>query len=172
MWYAVPACTQGVVFYFTCGVDAFSCFFQMSLKKIKSASKLVNQELLLKNLLETRRCENLLEPETHEDIWKGPAVQEVFAKGVPADGEDDQPGSGQESSYLEASRHFQPGYFKCDMVFEHDFHVHPRLKMGPGKGGMSRALQALLGLLRTFKVTNRQNMFVVQDNTKDAEGTH
>ncbi|GAV02768.1 hypothetical protein RvY_13293-2 [Ramazzottius varieornatus] len=142
---------------------------EVTLRKIKASAKLVNQELLLKNLLETRRCENLLEPETHEDIWKGPAVQEVFAKGVPADGEDDQPGSGTERSYLEASRHFQPGYFKCDMVFEHDFHVHPRLKMGPGKGGMSRASQALLGLLSTFKVNNRQNMFVVQDNANEAE---
>ena len=41
-------------------------------RKINSAAKVVNQMLLLKDLHVTRRCINLLEPETSEELWKGP----------------------------------------------------------------------------------------------------
>lgn len=42
--------------------------------------------------------------------------------------------------------------------------LHPRLKTGPGKSGLSRGILALKNILEKFSVSNRNNMFVYRDN--------
>lgn len=66
-------------------------------------------------------------------------------------------------AYLEASLKFTPGFFRCNPVWETHFLLHPRLKTGPGKSGLSRGIQALRTVLNKFSVSNRSNMFVYQD---------
>jgi len=45
---------------------------------IKRLCKVVNQTMLLQNLHDTRMCDQLLEQETSEDIWKtGPVTGQV-----------------------------------------------------------------------------------------------
>ena len=53
-----------------------------------------------------------------------------------------------------------PGAFACNVVWETQFVLHPRLKTGPAK----RGIQALESVLIRFPVINRKNMFVYQDN--------
>ena len=67
-------------------------------------------------------------------------------------------------SYTEVIQKFQPGWFSCPVVWQTHFLLHPRLKTGPGKPGLSRAIQALRTVLNRFSVNNRTNMFVYQDN--------
>lgn len=66
-------------------------------------------------------------------------------------------------AYLTASLKFTPGFFRCSPVWETPFLLHPRLKTGPGKSGLSRGIQALRTVLNKFSVSNRSNMFVYQD---------
>lgn len=64
----------------------------------------------------------------------------------------------------EASLNFKVGYFKCPVVWQTHFVLHPRLKTGPGKSGLSRGILALKNILEKFSVSNRTNMFVYRDN--------
>lgn len=41
--------------------------------------------------------------------------------------------------------------------------LHPRLRTGPGKSGLSRGVLALKNILDKFQVANRENMFVYRD---------
>lgn len=65
----------------------------------------------------------------------------------------------------EASLKYVPGWFSCPVVWETNFTMHPRLKTGPTKPGMSRGIQALRTVLNRFSVSNRNNMFVYQDHS-------
>lgn len=136
-----------------------------TLKKLKATAKLVNQELLLRDLLATRRCNNLVEPETNDEIWKGNTTDIPRENSNVVEEEE-----AVDSFYLEASRHFQPGFFRCEMVYSYEFSVHPRLKLGPGRPGISRGMQALMTLLSKFAIVNRQNMFVFQERQKELYG--
>jgi KICSTOR complex protein SZT2 len=136
-------------------------------RTIKTAAKVVNQELLLKDLHSSRRCNNLLEPETSDELWKGPGGPDAFIK---VSGAEDVDPEAVDGSYLEAAMHFSPGFFKCDIMYEHEFIIHPRLKVGSGRVASRLAIQALSGTLNKFAVTNRQNMFVLEDNIKDTTG--
>ncbi|OQV19058.1 Protein SZT2 [Hypsibius exemplaris] len=131
-------------------------------RKIKSAAKVVNQVLILKDLLATRRCINLLEQETSDELWKGSGGPGGDKLNNPDDGDNEA----ADSSYLQASLTFAPGFFRCDVVYEHEFIIHPRLKVGPGRVA-SRAVKALSDTLNKFAVVNRQNMFVLEDTGKD-----
>lgn len=71
----------------------------------------------------------------------------------------------ENDTYLEATSKFIPGWFSCQVVWETHFTLHPRLKTGPGKPGLSRGFSALRLVLNKFAVTNRKNMFVYQDNS-------
>lgn len=62
-----------------------------------------------------------------------------------------------------ASLNFKPGYFRCPVVWSTHFVLHPRLKTGPGKSGISRGILALKNILDKFSVSNRNNMFVYRD---------
>ncbi|KAK7862806.1 hypothetical protein R5R35_004159 [Gryllus longicercus] len=131
---------------------------------IKSLCKVVNQTMLLQNLHDTRMCDQLLEPESSEDIWKNnpdaPPRDNTFTRMKSFDDSTDNEYQG---SYLEATMKFRPGWFACNVVWETHFCLHPRLKTGPGKSLFSRGIQALRSVLNRFSVNNRKNMFVYQD---------
>lgn len=71
------------------------------------------------------------------------------------------------TALLEANLKFKPGYFSCPVVWETPFVLHPRLKVGPGKPGISRGILALKNILDKFSVSNRDNMFVYRDNNSN-----
>lgn len=68
---------------------------------------------------------------------------------------------------VETSLKLEPGYFSCPVVWETPFVLHPRLKIGPGKSGISRGILALKSILDKFSVSNRDNMFVYSDNNSN-----
>lgn len=68
------------------------------------------------------------------------------------------------TALAEATLKFKPGYFSCPIVWETHFSLHPRLKTGPGKSGLSIGILALQKVLDKFSVSNRNNMFVYQDS--------
>lgn len=134
--------------------------FEEVAKIINSICKVVNQMLLLQHLNETRMCNRLLVPEATEDIWNqdsGMDNMSSFNSAYDADTADSQGG------YLEAMRKFKPGSFDCNIVWSIHFSLHPRLKTGTGRAGVSRGLQALRAVLTRFSVNNRKNMFVYQE---------
>ncbi|XP_031836676.1 KICSTOR complex protein SZT2 isoform X3 [Nomia melanderi] len=120
--------------------------------QIKSTCRQVNQYLLLQNLHKTSKCSELLETETSEDYnWKSETANE-FSNTV---------------QNRDLAQSFTPGMFRCRVVWEFTFRLHPRLKTGPGRSGLSRGIKALHGVLNRFAVTNRSNMFVYQENNKN-----
>ncbi|XP_076659931.1 KICSTOR complex protein SZT2 isoform X2 [Halictus rubicundus] len=122
------------------------------INKIKSTCRQVNQYLLLQNLHKTSKCSELLETETSEDFnWKSEAGNE-FSSTIQS---------------RDSVQSFTPGMFRCRVVWEFTFRLHPRLKTGPGRSGLSRGIKALHGVLNRFAVTNRNNMFVYQENNKN-----
>jgi len=126
----------------------------MLLAQIKAICRRVNQYLLLQNLHDTRICDQLLEPESTEDYntWRGEPNNEsgnLFQN--------------QSSSIS----NFTPGMFRCPVIWEEPFNLHPRLKTGPGRSGLSRGIKALHGVLNRLSVNNRNNMFVYQENNEN-----
>lgn len=127
----------------------------MLLVQIKAICRRVNQYLLLQNLHDTRICDPLLEPESTEDYntWRGE-------------------NSGESGNLLQnhtssASSNIIPGMFRCPVIWEEPFNLHPRLKTGPGRSGLSRGIKALHGVLNRLSVNNRNNMFVYQENNEN-----
>ena len=121
--------------------------------------------MLLRDLHDSRICNQLLEPEASEDIWRnedtsvtGTAVPDRYARERSV--EDLEMESG---NYLEANMKFMPGAFACPVVWEIPFYLHPRLKIGPSATGISRGIKALRVVLNAFSVSNRKNMFVYQN---------
>lgn len=64
--------------------------------------------------------------------------------------------------YLAASLDLIPGYFACDVVWRHYFTIHPRLKHMQ-RGGPPMGVLVLRSILNKFIVTNRKNMFVIEE---------
>ncbi|XP_033214181.1 KICSTOR complex protein SZT2-like isoform X2 [Belonocnema kinseyi] len=117
--------------------------------QIKAICRRVNQYLLLHRLNDTRLCDSLLEPESSEDHnWKADSFSE---------------GSGIIQNHNTAMN-VTPGMFRCPVVWEMPFCLHPRLKTGPGRSGLSRGIKALHGVLNRLSVNNRSNMFVYREN--------
>lgn len=132
------------------------CYLQiqkMLLVQIKAICRRVNQYLLLQNLHDTRICDSLLEPESTEDYntWK------------ETGGESGNIFQNHSSSTLNVT----PGMFRCPVIWEEPFNLHPRLKTGPGRSGLSRGIKALHGVLNRLSVNNRNNMFVYQENNEN-----
>ncbi|XP_076285950.1 KICSTOR complex protein SZT2 isoform X2 [Lasioglossum baleicum] len=122
------------------------------INQIKSTCRQVNQYLLLQNLHKTSKCSELLESEISEDFnWKSEAANE-FSNAIQS---------------RDSVQNLTPGMFRCRVVWEFTFRLHPRLKTGPGRSGLSRGIKALHGVLNRFAVTNRNNMFVYQENNKN-----
>lgn len=131
-------------------MDCYLQIQKMLLAQIKAICRRVNQYLLLQSLHDTRICDPLLEPESSEDYnWRGEA-------------------SGGESGNLFANHSAaSPGMFRCPVIWEEPFNLHPRLKTGPGRSGLSRGITALHGVLNRLSVNNRNNMFVYQENNEN-----
>ncbi|XP_047362781.1 KICSTOR complex protein SZT2 isoform X1 [Vespa velutina] len=133
-------------------VDCYKQIQTMLVTQLKVICRRVNQYLLLQNLHDTRTCDVLLEPEVNEDhVWRGDTSSESG-------------GSLQSNSSI---LNFTAGMFRCPVVWEVPFYLHPRLKTGPGRSGLSRGIKALHGVLNWFSVNNRSNMFVYQENNKN-----
>ncbi|KAK2589304.1 hypothetical protein KPH14_007855 [Odynerus spinipes] len=133
-------------------VDCYKQIQTMLVTQLKVICRRVNQYLLLQNLHDTRICDALLEPELNEDhAWRGETSSESG-------------GSLQSNSSVV---NFTSGMFRCPVVWEVPFYLHPRLKTGPGRSGLSRGIKALHGVLNRFSVNNRSNMFVYQENNKN-----
>lgn len=126
---------------------------KMLLVQIKAICRRVNQYLLLQNLHDTRICDSLLEPESTEDYntWRGDSVESgnLF------------------QNHASSTFNFTPGMFRCPVIWEEPFNLHPRLKTGPGRSGLSRGIKALHGVLNRLSVNNRNNMFVYQENNEN-----
>lgn len=119
---------------------------KLVVSKIKEICVRVNQYLLLRNLHDKRICDNLLEEpsstESATDAWRSENTENTG----------------------DQSKNLTPGMFRCPIVWEWPFCLHPRLKTGPGRCGISRGITALHGVLNRFSVNNRTNMFVYQQN--------
>ncbi|XP_011685281.1 PREDICTED: protein SZT2-like isoform X1 [Wasmannia auropunctata] len=134
-------------------VDSYSQIQKMLLAQIKAICRRVNQYLLLQNLHDTRICDLLLEPESTEDYnaWRetGGESGNLF------------------QNHSSSTSNVTPGMFRCPVIWEEPFNLHPRLKTGPGRSGLSRGIKALHGVLNRLSVNNRNNMFVYQENNEN-----
>ncbi|KAJ3640250.1 hypothetical protein Zmor_003559 [Zophobas morio] len=139
--------------------------------EIRELCKRVNQSLLLQSLYETRICDSLLEPDDNSKDWPGNVCSSPISRNSSYIRLRSMDETSDESELMtssvtlsEASLNFKPGYFKCPVVWQTPFILHPRLKTGPGKSGLSRGILALKNILEKFSVSNRNNMFVYRDN--------
>ena len=179
-WLVLKVNEDAVVTYFHCRYELarpeellqWKQIHQDLLDSISALAKSINQQMLLKDLHDTRLCNQLLEPETNDDIWHQDEMAHI--KSAPhrltrpneIDPYLTNPyGFQEQPSYLEATLKLQPGTFQCRQVWETHFPLHPRLKTGPGKLGTSKGVQQLRIVLSAFSVNNRSNMFVYQEDS-------
>ncbi|XP_008200755.1 KICSTOR complex protein SZT2 isoform X3 [Tribolium castaneum] len=139
--------------------------------EIRELCKKVNQSLLLQSLYETRICDSLLEPDDNPKDWPASICSSPISRNSSYHRLRSMDETSDESEIMtssvtlsEASLNFKPGYFKCPVVWKTHFVLHPRLKTGPGKSGLSRGILALKNILEKFSVSNRTNMFVYRDD--------
>lgn len=138
--------------------------------------KRVNQSVLLQSLNDTRVCNDMLEPDDNFSVLNPPASTRgsslyklkgiQFAHGTAVNlksSTDTSEESPDHWDMKEALLKFKIGYFSCPVVWETQFILHPRLRSGPGKSGLSRGVLALKTILDKFQVSNRENMFVYRD---------
>ncbi|CAG9828371.1 unnamed protein product [Diabrotica balteata] len=138
---------------------------------VRDLCKKINQLLLLQTLYETRTCDALLEPDDSNDMCNSP-ISRIPSFGRMksydyAEVSEDSDIISYATSLTDASLNFKIGEFSCPVVWETPFILHPRLKTGPGKAGLSRGILALKNILDKFSVSNRNNMFVYRDNQKN-----
>ncbi|CAH1982611.1 unnamed protein product [Acanthoscelides obtectus] len=135
-------------------------------ESVRDLCKRVNQLLLLQSLYDTKTCDSLLEPDDCSECNSPISRSASFArlKGLDVEEPTDFDMMIYSTSLSEASLNLKPGYFSCPVVWETPFILHPRLKTGPGKSGISRGILALKTILDKFSVLNRNNMFVYKDN--------
>ncbi|XP_057320134.1 KICSTOR complex protein SZT2-like [Microplitis mediator] len=131
-------------------VDRYRQVQKMVVSQIATICRRVNQYLLLENLHDTRNCDTLLEPDLHDDHL------------IRADSYNDSGSVIKHESIVNV-----PGMFRCSVVWEEIFCLHPRLKTGPGRSGLSRGIKALQVVLNRFSVNNRNNMFVYRENNSN-----
>ncbi|XP_034939533.1 KICSTOR complex protein SZT2-like [Chelonus insularis] len=132
-------------------VDRYRQVQKLVVSQIASICRRVNQYLLLESLNNTRNCDPLLEPESHEDhVWRA-----------------DSNGSSAITKHNESGINMVPGMFRCSVVWEETFCLHPRLKTGQGRSVLSRGIKALQVVLNHLSVNNRNNMFVYRESTSN-----
>ncbi|KAK0161678.1 hypothetical protein PV327_008097 [Microctonus hyperodae] len=132
-------------------VDRYRLIQKMVVSQIAVICRRVNQYLLLESLHDTRNCDYLLESDSHEDQgWRAESSNEVGVT-TPHD----------------STVNMTPGMFRCSIVWEETFCLHPRLKTGPGRSGLSRGIKALHVVLSRFSVNNRDNMFVYRESNSN-----
>ncbi|XP_065577404.1 KICSTOR complex protein SZT2-like isoform X3 [Artemia franciscana] len=161
-WMAFQIRGKSVVSFFHCRAPQstpieFRSFEQTRkaiLKKVEYACEFVNRHMLLKNLHDTRKCNNLLETDGEVTLSEGT----TRSVSMDLDLADEN-----HKTILAAEMKFNPGCFSCPVVWETHFSLHKKLKSG--RGQTSRGLQALMMALAPFNVLNRKNMYVYQDGT-------
>ncbi|RZC33025.1 SZT2-like, partial [Asbolus verrucosus] len=178
-WLITQVEQETVTIYFHCRflelttihVNAYLEVQRIISDEIRELCKKVNQSLLLQSLDETRICDALLEPDDNPKDWHGNMCSSPMSRNSSYLRLRSMEETNDESEIMtssvalsEASLNFKPGYFKCPVVWQTHFVLHPRLKTGPGKSGLSRGILALKNILDKFSVSNRNNMFVYRDN--------
>ncbi|KAK7100732.1 hypothetical protein V1264_023626 [Littorina saxatilis] len=139
-----------------------------TIQSIHDICQKINKQLLLDELLETQMCNLLLVPEADEDVHWTDRSRTISSRSVQDafEGDDeDEAEEGQNRGYLAAAMNFEAGYFACDCVWRKLFFLHPRLKTGSQRQGMSRGLVSLRSILNKFAVGNRKNMFVIKETS-------
>ncbi|XP_043281050.1 KICSTOR complex protein SZT2-like isoform X2 [Venturia canescens] len=156
-WLILQVNNDNVDIYFHCRflefvsleVDRYRQVQKMVVAQITAICRRVNQYLLLESLNDTKNCDSLLEAESPEDpSWRGESTTESAGL-IPNN---------------ENASSMTPGMFRCPSVWQVTFCLHPHLKTGPGRSGLSRGIKALHGVLNRFSVNNRSNMFVYREN--------
>ncbi|KRT81662.1 hypothetical protein AMK59_5321, partial [Oryctes borbonicus] len=173
-WLITEINNNSVIIYFHCRyLELPTTHVGMYLKvqraicdAIRDLCKHVNQYLLLQSLHDSRSCNILLEPDDNFTDWQSDTsstVNKPFSRLKSMDEMTDE-NEPYPTALVEATLKFKAGYFSCPIVWETHFILHPRLKTGPGKSGLSIGILALQKVLDKFSVSNRSNMFVYQDS--------
>ncbi len=123
--------------------------------QVRELTRLTNQQMLLKDLHETRFCSRLLEQEQDDcnDAW---LVDEDMMT------QDENRGA-----TLEANLRFKQGHFACEEVWSANFALHPRLSVGGAAETKSLGVDTFRATLLPFSVANRENMYVYMDDEKE-----
>lgn len=134
-------------------------------KSIEQLCKKVNQKSLLDELHSTKECNQLLISVDDKDhIFKNnirstlnstPISQAFFENYLENDFEID---TFNNQSLKVLRSNFTPGAFICDVVWEKHFSLHPRLHS-------KDRINSIKAVLSSFKVTNRNNLYVYQENS-------
>ncbi|VDN58252.1 unnamed protein product [Dracunculus medinensis] len=142
---------------------------------VRNEVRIVNQEILLKQLYRTGQCSSLLvekdgeidksvlnkvkQNETqlmkHFMRWNLPTKRQKTSDENEADG----------SLLHGASFYFSPGYFACPVVSYHWFFIHPRLRHSIHGANLylSSGYEILRQRMEHFAVRNRRNLYVFGD---------
>ncbi|XP_063220375.1 KICSTOR complex protein SZT2-like isoform X2 [Bacillus rossius redtenbacheri] len=173
-WLIMSLDKDAVTLYFHCRLQALQPLLVASylevqktvVSYIRGLCKLVNQTRLLQDLHDTRMCDSLLEAESSEYIWVAGNPVTLSDNNLTGTKVFDDEHL-QSTQYSEGVKEFPPGCFACNVIWERQFFLHPRLKSGAGKPNLSRGIQALCTVLNRFSVNNRKNMFVYQDKSNN-----
>ena len=131
---------------------------------VESICKTVNQMLLLKDLHDTRMCDDLLVPIEDNDPFNRSSrrtglTRNHLTQSSELDTDLEMTVSKAECKLTKTNISFTSGSFACDIVWKKHFPLHPRLQSGP-----SRGISAMRTFLNSFSVNNRKNLFVYQES--------
>ncbi|KAH9488738.1 hypothetical protein Btru_059310 [Bulinus truncatus] len=142
-------------------VDSDSPSNAAHLSLYSTVIKSIQSALLLKELNKTKMCNSLLVPEADEDFkWTNKRLRQSHDGYDMDEDENDEDDQG----YLAAAMDFVPGHFNCEVVYRRYFILPPRLKQAMQRGGnTSMGLLGLRQALSNFLVSNRKNMFVIEE---------
>ncbi|CAJ0586929.1 unnamed protein product, partial [Mesorhabditis spiculigera] len=134
--------------------DRHDRLFSLIWRKVKQTVRVLNQEMLLMQTLQTRKVDLLLLAPPESDRFVG-------TKGYASDDDFDVDPSSHLPIKQDARFHYAPGYFACEVQFEHWFTLHPRVRQsrmtnmsGMGSLSMNSGVEALKRELEPFKVAN------------------
>lgn len=171
-WLIMNITNDSVVLYFhtrpkdtssksyTKGIEIFNHVLVL----VESICKTVNQMLLLKDLHDTRMCDDLLVPVEDNDPWskasrRGGLQRPQLTQDSDIDTDFELSPTKAESKLTKTNLSFTSGSFACPVVWDKHFPLHPRLQSGP-----SRGISAMRTFLNSFSVNNRKNLFVYQES--------
>ncbi|KAK5985858.1 hypothetical protein GCK32_002224 [Trichostrongylus colubriformis] len=135
--------------------------FDLAWRKCRQTIRVVNQELLLDRMFQSRECDSLLMTSMLDSI----SVH---------DGPLDRSNTSSVSEDQEIDTHiaygarftFPPGYFACPLQKKIWFEIHPRLRLprGSGRDPLAVGCDALRMSLEKFSIRNRPNTYVVRES--------
>ncbi|XP_066910551.1 KICSTOR complex protein SZT2-like [Clytia hemisphaerica] len=145
-------------------VEHLKTSYTRLLEGMDQICKLVNQSTLLDHLYDTFSVHNLLIAEEDDELWNQSIENNintspkdvVFVKSRESQTTPFQ-------SVVHGEYQFQPGYFECSLVWQHNISIHSRLSTITPKTGQSIAMNTVRSVLSQFQVHNRQNIFVIKE---------